>query len=163
MQERPDKKPKISIVLKLWLYHFLPSLSVSSWPQLEKRQTTTDSFVFVFIWLTTLTLGLFHVYLHLERGFFPTIQFSTFFTRAALSGCFDFMWEAIPELEAFLEVQPTFPLLTSFWQWRHQTSRKSPKCFNRFIFTLAHNLKIYLQLFQNETTTNYEVFLFPAS
>ena len=98
-----------------------------------------------------------------RKRFFPYNQFSTFFTRAALSGCFDFMWESIPELKAFLEVQPTFPLLTSFWQWRHRTSRKSPKCFNRFIFTLAHNLKIYLQLFQNETTTNYEVFLFPAS
>ena len=163
MQERPDKKTKNLYCFKIMVIPFfakpLCQLLTSAWKEVDNH-------------------GQFRLCLHLayhtdawplpcllapRKRFFPTIQFSTFFTRAALSGCFDFMWEAIPELEAFLEVQPTFPLLTSFWQWRHQTSRKSPKCFNRFIFTLAHNLKIYLQLFQNETTTNYEVFLFPAS
>ena len=42
------------------------------------------------------------------------------------------MWETMPEFDASLEVQPTFPLLTCFWQCRHLTSRKSPPTISKW-------------------------------
>ena len=62
-----------------------------------------------------------------------SIQFSNKITRAACLGCFDFMWETMPEFDASLEVQPTFPLLTCFWQCRHLTSRKSPPTISKWV------------------------------
>ena len=47
-------------------------------------------------------------------------------TCRACPPCLERMWDAMPELEVSLGVQPTFPLLTIWSQWTHLTTRKSP-------------------------------------